>query len=69
MNSNKARRARCITLSPIHVSKAPRPFPTFKKFVKIVGPTPDKKRTSEPQFPKWNRENHFAADVPSPTVG
>jgi len=40
-NSNKARRARCITLSPIHVSKAPRRFSTFKKFVKIVGPTPD----------------------------
>src|SRR5262249_37003679 len=24
---------------------------------------------SEPQFPKWNRKNHFAADVPSRTVG
>jgi hypothetical protein len=32
-------------------------------------PNPGKKPTSEPQFPKWNRENHFAADVPSPTVG
>jgi hypothetical protein len=29
----------------------------------LIGPVP------EPQFPKWNRENHFAADVPSPTVG
>ena len=45
------------------------PFAYIQKIVKIVGPTPDKKPTSQPQFPKWNRENHFAADVPSPTVG
>ena len=32
-------------------------------------PNPGEKPTSEPQFPKWNRGNHFAADVPSPTVG
>jgi hypothetical protein len=35
--------------------------------VKIVSPLPDEEPASVPQFPKWNRETHFAADVPSRT--
>jgi hypothetical protein len=48
---------------PARLNAQPLPFPTFRKFVKIVSPTPDDEGlASEPQFPKWNRKQRFVAD-------